>query len=170
MDKQDNSSNLKDMGIETVRVGPGTILVSATKPLLALQKNNSIAPTDCLCELRLRSSLVDRTNLSEHLFSYNVNRGEKHLRKQRNCKICQSEEWLVTSFTYGFHVEHLTYLQLIGMLEKYGISSNNFYNCSVHVRRHLEQKDFIEAEQKQARWQSIKLKKHIDENLLKLYL
>jgi hypothetical protein len=40
------------------------------------------------------------------------------------------------------------------MFEKYGVSIN-FYNCSVHVHRHLEQKDFIEAEQKQARWAKI---------------
>jgi hypothetical protein len=76
------------------------------------------------------------------------------LKKQRNCKICQSEEWLITSFTYGFHVEHLTYLQLITMFEKYGISLN-IYNCSVHIHRHLEMRDFREAEATKVRWQKL---------------
>jgi hypothetical protein len=44
------------------------------------------------------------------------------------------------------------------MFEKYGISLN-IYNCNVHIQRHLEQKDFIEAEQKQIFW------KQIDEKL-----
>jgi hypothetical protein len=77
------------------------------------------------------------------------------LKKQRNCKICQNEEWLIASFTYGFHVEHLTYLQLIAMFEKYGISLN-IYNCSVHIHRHLEMQDFKEAEATKARWLSYK--------------
>ena len=79
------------------------------------------------------------------------------MKKQRNCKICQSEEWLIIAFTYGFHIEHYTYLQLIEMFEKYGIRLN-IYNCSIHIHRHLEQKDFIEAEQKQIRWKAIDTK------------
>jgi hypothetical protein len=76
------------------------------------------------------------------------------LKKQRNCKICNAPEWLSLAFTYGFHIEHLTYLQLIEMFEQYSISLN-IYNCSVHVHRHLEQQDFKKAEQKQIFWKQI---------------
>jgi hypothetical protein len=76
------------------------------------------------------------------------------LKPQVNCKICSSPEWLVKSFTYGYHIEHYTYLQLIEMFEKYGISLN-IYNCSVHIHRHLEMRDFAEAEATKARWAQI---------------
>jgi len=94
--------------------------------------------------------LVDQTNLSAQHFFNNVNRGEKHLKKQCNCKIFNAPEWLITSFTYGFHIEHYTYLQLIAMFEKHVISLN-IYNCNVHIHRHIQMQDFVEAEQKQAR-------------------
>jgi len=102
---------------------------------------------------RFRCLLVEQSSVSQAHF-FNDNRGENHLKKQRNCKICNSPEWLITAFTYGYHIEHLTYLQLIEMFEKYGVHLN-IYNCHVHIQRHLEQKDFIEAEQKQIRWAKI---------------
>jgi hypothetical protein len=43
------------------------------------------------------------------------------------------------------------------MFEKYGISLN-IYNCSVHVHRHLQMRDFAEAEETKARWKVIDAK------------
>jgi hypothetical protein len=79
------------------------------------------------------------------------------LKKQRNCKICNAEEWLREYFVYAYHVEHLTYEQIIEVFERHGVSLN-FYNCSVHKHRHLEQCDLKKAEETKARWDAIDAK------------
>ena len=101
--------------------------------------------------------MVEPTNLSKRHFFKKI-RGEKRLKRQKNCKICSAPEWLAEAFTYRYHVEHLSYVELIEIYEPYGLHLN-IYNCSVHIHRHLEQKDFIEAEQKQERWQQCKAQK-----------
>lgn len=43
------------------------------------------------------------------------------------------------------------------MFEKYGVHLN-IYNCSVHIHRHIEQKDLVEAEATKVRWAEIDAK------------
>jgi hypothetical protein len=71
--------------------------------------------------------------------------------KQRNCKICNCEEWLSDYFVLAYHVERLTYQQIIEVFEKYGVHLN-VYNINCHLHRHVEQKDLRAAEAKKARW------------------
>jgi hypothetical protein len=79
------------------------------------------------------------------------------LKKQRNCKICNSPEWLSDAFVIAYHAEHQTYEQIIEMFARHGISLN-IYNCSVHKHRHLENRDFLKAEETKARWDEIDAK------------
>jgi hypothetical protein len=79
------------------------------------------------------------------------------LKYQRNCKICNSEEWLRDYFAYAIHIERLTYEQIIEVFERHGLSLN-FFNCSCHKHRHLEQKDLKKAEETKARRDEIDAK------------
>jgi hypothetical protein len=99
--------------------------------------------------------LVDQTSLSKHRLFYTVNRGEKLLKKQRNCKICNAEEWLRDYFVLAYHVEHLTYYEICEVFARHGYEIN-FYNVNVHVQRHLTNEDFHKAEATKARWEKIK--------------
>jgi len=111
--------------------------------------------------------LVEQSYLSKQLFFFiNIRRGEKHLRKQRNCKLCQ-EQWIANAVLSLHHCEKLSYREIIERMRPY--IAINEYNLSTHFSRHVEQKDIIEAEESNARWERFKTerlaKKQIDKKL-----
>jgi hypothetical protein len=80
----------------------------------------------------------------------------KNLKKQRNCKICQSEEWIAKAILSLHQCEKLGYREIIERMLPH--IELNEYNISVHLHRHCEQKDIIEAEESQARFEKYKAK------------
>ena len=78
------------------------------------------------------------------------------MKYQKNCKICNTEEWLQDAFCVAI-VSGQTYEEIIEMFERHGISLN-IYNVSVHKHRHLENQDLKKAEETKARWEAIDTK------------
>jgi hypothetical protein len=74
------------------------------------------------------------------------------LKKQRNCKICR-EQWIANAILYLHHCERASYREIIERMKTF--IDINEYNISVHLHRHVQEIDIIEAEQKQARWAKI---------------
>lgn len=78
------------------------------------------------------------------------------MKKQRNCKICQSEEWIAKAVLYLHHCERLSYREITERMKPY--LEINEYNISVHRHRHVQEVDIIEAEESKARWEKYKAK------------
>jgi hypothetical protein len=60
------------------------------------------------------------------------------MKKQRNCKICQSYQ--STPLLALYHVHKFTYKQIIAYFAKRGLFLNLF-NINCHLHRHVEQSD-----------------------------
>jgi len=77
------------------------------------------------------------------------------MKKQVNCKICR-EEWIANAILYLHHCERVSYREIIERMKPH--IAINEYNLSTHFSRHVEQKDIIEAEESNARWEKFKAK------------
>ena len=88
----------------------------------------------------------------EHLF---VLWRWKNTHYQRNCKICNSPFWLYQALLYHYHNDNYSYAQLVEFYKQNHFSLNQ-YNISVHIHRHVEQKDIEEAEAQKAYFEKMK--------------